>query len=75
MNICFDTIASDPPRALMALLFAIMLLDLIAELYFSKKITLTFIFNLTIMVFLVLSWTVENTTTLYLSALVLLRFP
>ena len=75
MNICFDTIVSQPPFALMFILFLIMFVDIIAHLYFTRKITIRFLLNTTIMVFLILSWTVENQATLYLSALVLLRFP
>lgn len=75
MNICFDTIVSHPPLWLMAILFTIMALDLVAELYFKRRPSLAFVMNLMIMVLLILSWTVENQWALYLSALVLLRFP
>lgn len=75
MNICFDTLVSDPPPWLLLLLFGVMGLDLFAELYWRKWITVAFVGNTIIMVFLVLSWTLDNQYTLFLSALVLLRFP
>lgn len=75
MNICFDTLVSDPPDWILTLLFGIMGIDLLAELFLSKRLTLRFILYLTIMILLILSWAIDNNYVLYLSASVFLRFP
>lgn len=46
MNICFDTLVSNPPLWLLVLLFAIMTLDLFTELFLRRKITFRFMLYL-----------------------------
>lgn len=76
MNICFDEIVSHPPVWLLFILFMIMALDLLAELYFKKRITIVFCLNLVIIVLLSLSWVIKKpTVVIFLSGLVFLRFP
>lgn len=75
MNICFDTLVSNPPVWLMILLFLIMGADIGAELYLNRKLTWRFIFYTAVMVLLMLSWAIDNNYILYLSASIFLRFP
>lgn len=75
MNICFDTIVSHPPPVLLLVLFIIMGLDIFAGFYLLQGQKFLLILNTVIMIFLILSWSIDNQYTLYMSGLVLLRFP
>lgn len=59
MNICFENIVSNPPIWILVILYLIMGLDMLAGIYFSKKITIKFIIDLVILVFLILSWATQ----------------
>lgn len=58
MNICFDEIVSHPPFWLLFILYFIMGLDLLAELYFKRRVTISFVINTIIMIMLILSWAI-----------------
>lgn len=75
MNICFDTIVSDPPVWLLFILFMVMALDLFAQLYLNRRLTFNFCLHLLIMIFLILSWATKKLSILFLSSLIFVRFP
>ena len=61
LNICFDTIVTDPPIALMVILFAVLLADLIGyAIVQGKVLSVRSGVNLCIIVFLFLSWILNN---------------
>jgi hypothetical protein len=75
MNICFDTLVSDPPVWLLTILFSIMGYDLAVQLYYDKKMTIKFVIHALIMLLLILSWAINVNWVIYLSAGIFLRFP
>lgn len=75
MNICFDTLVSDPPTWLLTILFFIMGMDLLALLYYNKRVNIKFMVHTVIMILLILSWSVRSNWIINLSAAVFLRFP
>ena len=76
LNICFESIVSDPPFFLMIIMILLLGLDLGLDIYLTRgHISPLILMHLSIIVILTLSWVLENTVLLYLSACVFLRFP
>ena len=67
---------TDPPIPIMAVLFTVLLADLVADIYISQSVLFLRIgVNLCIIVLLFLSWVLNNQIIFYFSASVFIRFP
>lgn len=75
LNICFESIVSDPPIWILVLLYVIMGADIGAGLYFENKLTVKFFIDVAILILLILSWATDIEALIFLSALVFIRFP
>ena len=76
LNICFESIVSNPSIPVLAIVFLIMVSDIVMDAYFSGTVlATTVLLNTAIMIFLIASLYVDNVVIFFFSATILLRLP